>query len=85
LAIAIGVIALWGWKTLKDEAGEKAKQIANDRWDAYIKSDEFAALVKNRIDTAVRSEKLDLIMQKLDEIPRDAGDAPPFKEKGGER
>ncbi len=83
LGVLIAILAIWGVGALVRTARAQAKQIANKRWDSYIESDEFKALVKSRIDEAVKSQKLDAITRKLDELVRDEEeDEPPFDEKG---
>lgn len=84
LGFFIAVLALWGVGALVKAARGAAKQIANARWNDYIASEEFNALVNSRIDEAVRAQRLDTISRKLEELARDeTRDAPPFEEKEG--
>jgi uncharacterized membrane protein YhiD involved in acid resistance len=84
LGVFIGILALWGVGALVKAARGAAKQIANARWNDYIASEEFNALVNSRIDEAVRAQRLDTISRKLEELARDeTRDAPPFEEKEG--
>lgn len=83
LGVLIAILAIWGVGALVKAARGAAKQIANERWNSYIKSDEFNALVNSRIDEAVKAQRLDTISRKLEELARDEDkDDPPFEEKG---
>jgi len=53
LAIFVGFGAIVGWSTLKDEFREKAEKIANERMDAYMKSDDFKILIERRIEKEI--------------------------------
>lgn len=85
LAVIVGLIALWGWTTLKAEARAKAKQIANNTLDAYMKGDEFRELVKSRVDAAVKANWQQSLMKRLEEAVRSADDPAPFPTKEGEQ
>lgn len=85
IGVGIAAIAIWGWQTLKSGARDTAEQIANDRLDAYIRSEDFAQLMKARVDKAVKSYWQNSVMRKLEELTRDEGDEPPFEEKREEQ
>ena len=56
LGVFIAILALWGVVAIINAARAAAKQIANERFDAYIGSEDFSNFVKNRIDTAVEAK-----------------------------
>lgn len=84
IGFVVAVIALWGWSTLKEGAREKAKQIANERLDSYMASDEFKALMQARVDVAVKAKWQESLLKRLEEAVRTADDEAPFPAKEGE-
>lgn len=82
LGVFIAILALWGVGMIVKAARDSAKQIADNRLDDYIGSEEFGELLRSRIDKAVKAEKLDAISRKLDELTREDEDESPFAEKG---
>ena len=84
IGVAVAFIALWGWSTLKEGANEKAKQIANERLDSYMMSDEFKALMQTRVDVAVKAKWQESLLKRLEEAVRTADDEAPFPAKEGE-
>lgn len=83
IGFAVALIALWGWSTLKEGAREKAKQIANERLDSYMASDEFKALMQARVDVAVKAKWQESLLKHLEEAVRAADDEAPFPNKEG--
>ena len=83
IGIAVALIALWGWTTLKEGAREKAKQIANDRLDSYMASGEFKELMQARVDVAIKAKWQESLLKRLEETVRSADDEAPFPTKDG--
>ena len=81
LGVFIAILALWGVGMIIKAARDTAKQIANERLNDYIDSDEFAALIQQRVDEGVRAHWQNRAMQMLEELTRKEGEEPPFKEK----
>lgn len=81
IGFAVALIALWGWSTLKEGAREKAKQIANERLDSYMASDEFKELMQARVDVAVKAKWQESLLKRLEEAVRAADDETPFPNK----
>ena len=80
LALVVGFIAIFGWGVIRNAVLNLAKQIANKRMDAYIKSEEFSDLLSVKIDEAVIRREQDRTAQRLAEEPRTPGEAPAFEE-----
>lgn len=83
IGIGVAVIAFWGWSTLKDAAREKAKQIANERLESYMESDDFRALMQSRIDLAVKANWQESLLKRLQEVVRSSDDEAAFPLKEG--
>lgn len=81
LGVFIAILALWGVGMIIKAARDTAKQIANERLNAYIESEEFQALIQQRVDEGVRAHWQNRAMQMLEELTRNEGEEPPFKEK----
>jgi hypothetical protein len=58
------------------------KQIANDRFDVYMKSEEYRQFVQARVDKAMKANWQDHLMKRIEEAVKDEGDPSPFPEKG---
>jgi DNA polymerase III sliding clamp (beta) subunit (PCNA family) len=79
LGIFIALLALWGVSAVVRTAKATAKQIANERFKAYIETDEFKELVKERIAKSV-DEKWGntFVIRRLAEDEKDPADFSPF-------
>lgn len=87
IGIGVALIALWGWTTLKEAARERATKIANDRFDAYIETDEFKEMVKEKITKSVEDRwKNTFVVRSLVEEQRSPTDEKsPFPSPGGKK
>lgn len=83
IGIAVALIAFWGWSALKAAASEKAKQIANERLDSYMSSDEFKLVMQNSVDLAVKAKWQDSLLKRLEEVVRSSDDEAAFPVKEG--
>lgn len=81
LAILLGIIAIFGWGVIRNACLDRAKQIANKRIKAYIEGEEFAALLKERIDKAAKAEWQARTIERITEAVRREGEDSPFPEK----
>ena len=81
LAIALALVGIIGWSVIRAACINHAKQIANDRFDDYIKSDEYSAFVQARVDKAVKANWQNHLMKRIEEAVKDEGEASPFPEK----
>lgn len=79
IGIAIALLALWGVTAIIMQARKSAERIANERFDAYIKSDEFKEMVKERISKSVDERWGNaFVVSRLSEDKKPAGEASPF-------
>lgn len=81
IGIAVALIAVWGWSTLKEGAREKAKQIANERLDSYMASENFTKLMRARIDVAIKTEWQESLLKRVEEAVKPADDEAAFPTK----
>jgi len=80
IGIAIAIIALWGWSTLKAAARETAEEIANKRFDSYIKTETFLEMVKERIERSVQERwQNTIVVSRLSEDVKPLNDPSPFQ------
>lgn len=79
IAVFLGIVALWGYAAIKRAAGSEAKQIANERFNAYIETDEFKDLVKAKIEKSVQDRwQNTVVVSRLSEEPKMPDDPSPF-------
>lgn len=78
LGVIIAVLALWGIKELVDKAKDAAERIANNRFDSYVRSQEFQLTLQDRIDKAVEARWQEAQLRALREDDEDGagGDFP---------
>ena len=81
LAIVLAVIGIIGWAVIRTACLNAAKQIANDRFDSYIKSEEFRQFTQDRVDRAVKANWQNHLMKRIEEAVRDDSDPSPFPTK----
>lgn len=81
LAIVLAVIGIIGWSVIRAACLNAAKQIANDRFDDYIKSDEYRDFVQARVDKAVKANWQNHLMKRIEEAVKEEDDPSPFPEK----
>ena len=81
LGVLLAVLAIWGVGMIIKAARDSAKQIANSRFDDYIKSEVFRALVKERVDKAIKANWQNEFMKKIEEAVRGEDDPDPFPKK----
>jgi len=84
LGIVIGLIAIFGWAVIYAGARGQAKQVANNRMDRYIKTEEFGAAITKRLDELLEVRWQNFIAGRTlnTEGGDDAGDADkPFDER----
>jgi hypothetical protein len=81
LAIVLAVIGIIGWSVIRAACLNAVKQIANERFDSYIETDEFREFVQARVDKAVKANWQNHLMKRIEEAVREEGDASPFPEK----
>jgi hypothetical protein len=78
LGIIIGLVAIVGGVAIWRTAKATAKQIANERFDTYIETDEFKELVKVRIERSINERWQQNAGARLAEEQRDPADPQPF-------
>lgn len=81
LAILLAVIGIIGWSVIRAACINHAKQIANDRFDAYIRTDEYHDFVQARVDKAVKANWQNHLMKRIEEAVKEEDDPSPFPEK----
>ncbi len=84
LGIVIGLIAIFGWAVIYAGARGQAKQVANRRFEHYIKTEEFSADITKRLDELLEARWQNFLAgQTLNtESGNNAGDADqPFDER----
>lgn len=54
LGIGVAIIALWGFVSITRAAKATASKIANSRVEAYIKTEEFDRLVREKIELSIK-------------------------------
>ena len=79
IAVALTLIAVWGYAAIRRAASEEAKQIANKRFDDYIETDEFKEMVKARIAQSVHDRwGSTFVVSRISEEQKDPNDPSPF-------
>jgi hypothetical protein len=83
LGLVLAGIAVFGWVAIRNAVLSQSKQIANKRLDDYIKTDEFKALVAERIAKSVDERWSNtVVVSRLAEETKSPGDASPFPKAG---
>jgi hypothetical protein len=78
LGIIIGLVALVGGYAIYRSAKAQAERIANERFDVYIKTDNFKELVKVKIERSINERWQESEGSRLEEEIRDPADPQPF-------
>jgi hypothetical protein len=81
LAVVLAVIRIIGWSVIRAACLNAVKQIANDRFDRYIESDEFRQFTQDRVDRAVKANWQNHLMKRIEEAVRKDSDPSPFPTK----
>ncbi|MBX7501357.1 hypothetical protein K3181_07880 [Qipengyuania sp. YG27] len=81
LAIALAVIGIIGWSVIRAACLNAVKQIANERFDSYMGSEEFRQFTQDRVDRAVKANWQNHLMKRIEEAVRKDSDPSPFPTK----
>lgn len=83
LAIAIAIVALFGYRAIRGYAAKVAKDRANEEAASYVASEEFLRLVEETVAREVQKRWAATVVVGLDSSPASSGTASVFDRLGG--
>lgn len=78
LGLAVALAAIWGWQTISQGAARRAAEVATDKTDAHLQSDDFQAKLKVLVEEQVENIKRAAAQQRItaEGVPNDPQPVP---------
>lgn len=82
LGFVVGLVAIFGWGSIRRACEAKAEKLANQKIGDYIKSNEFDAKFRDVLSEALTQKwENAVVVQQLTTIERPEGEVSPFEQK----